>query len=98
MFWTVTFPVSGLFNDFVEIWTPGMKIRRLEAFSDVRGPKRWLTLPFKNMDTESVAKRQKVLDRFLKVSSWRTFLGDALWILCFLLTHVSFLADMTGVA
>ncbi|KAL8574955.1 hypothetical protein ACOMHN_052120 [Nucella lapillus] len=33
---------------------------------DVKGPKRWLTLPFKNMDKESVASRQKALEQFLK--------------------------------
>ncbi|XP_076457272.1 uncharacterized protein LOC143291305 [Babylonia areolata] len=33
---------------------------------DVKGPKRWLTLPFKNMDKESVASRQKALELFLK--------------------------------
>ncbi|KAK7488948.1 hypothetical protein BaRGS_00019752 [Batillaria attramentaria] len=33
---------------------------------DVKGPKRWQTLPFKNMDKESVASRQKALEQFLK--------------------------------
>ncbi|KAK7091845.1 uncharacterized protein [Littorina saxatilis] len=37
-----------------------------KMLKDVKGPKRWLTLPFKNMDKENVADRQKALEQFLK--------------------------------